>query len=78
MKCFFAIILFSVLTSLWLVLFFGSAHAYIDPGSGSYVFQILIAGLLGAVFATKAFWKNVRMFLATRLGKKRSNKNDDQ
>ena len=26
------------------------AHAYIDPGSGSYLFQLVIAGLTGAVF----------------------------
>lgn len=26
------------------------AHAYVDPGTGSYVFQLLIAGLTGLFF----------------------------
>jgi len=40
------------------------AYAYLDPGSGSYIFQLLIASLLGAVFAMKMFWRNIRSFLA--------------
>jgi len=44
------------------------ACAYIDPGTGSYIFQILIAGVLGGLFALKIFWKNIR----AALGKKSS------
>jgi hypothetical protein len=33
------------------------ASAYIDPSTGSYVLQLLLAGLLGALFALKVFWK---------------------
>jgi hypothetical protein len=39
-----------------------NAYAYIDPGAGSYVFQILIAGLLAALFFLKAFWQRVKAF----------------
>ena len=35
------------------------AHAYIDPGTGSYFLQVLVAGILGASFAVKLFWKNL-------------------
>ena len=35
------------------------AQAYLDPGTGSYLFQILIASLIGAAFAAKLFWKNI-------------------
>ncbi len=38
------------------------AHAYLDPGTGSYILQLLIAGLLGVAFAVKMFWKNIRSF----------------
>ena len=38
------------------------AHAYLDPATGSYVFQILMAGLLGALFALKMFWRSIRTF----------------
>jgi len=34
-----------------------SAFAYLDPGTGSYVFQIIIAGIVGSLFAVKMFWK---------------------
>jgi len=45
------------------VLLDGSAQAYIDPGTGSYIFQLLIAGLLGAAFTAKVFWKRIGAFL---------------
>ena len=40
-----------------------SALAYIDPGTGSYVIQIIIAGFVGAMFTLRIFWKKiVRLF----------------
>lgn len=36
-----------------------SAYAYLDPGSGSYLFQILLAFALGALFSLKVFWKKI-------------------
>ncbi len=32
------------------------ARAYLDPGTGSYIFQILIAVFLGALVGAKVFW----------------------
>jgi hypothetical protein len=40
--------------------------AYIDPGSGSYFFQLVIGGLLGAAVAVKLFWRRVWAFLTGR------------
>ena len=31
-------------------------HAYLDPGSGSFIVQMLIAGLVGAGFLLRGFW----------------------
>jgi hypothetical protein len=42
---------------------------YIDPGSGSYLVQVVIAGVLGIVF----FFKNIRLYIKsffTRSSKK--------
>ena len=36
------------------------ARAFLDPGTGSYLFQLLIAGLLGGVFVLKLFWARIR------------------
>jgi hypothetical protein len=40
--------------------------AYIDLPSGSAIFQILIAGLLGISVAFRSFWRRVWLFLTGR------------
>lgn len=47
------------------------AHAYIDPASGSYFFQLLVAGLLGALFALKIYWRSFKAFVGSLFGKKK-------
>jgi hypothetical protein len=44
---------------------------YIDPGSGSYLVQVIIAGILGVAFYFKTLWSKVRSFFSR-------NKNEDQ
>jgi hypothetical protein len=39
------------------------AFAYLDPGTGSYVLQMIIAGLLGAAFAIKMSWFRIKRFI---------------
>ena len=39
------------------------AHAYLDPGTGSYILQLLIGGLLGGLFAIGLFWKKSLAFV---------------
>ncbi|MDP3758754.1 MAG: hypothetical protein Q8Q86_03470 [Candidatus Daviesbacteria bacterium] len=38
-------------------LFPKSAHAYLDPGTGSYMLQILAAGVLATLFLFKGWWR---------------------
>ena len=47
------------LLTLVLLLLPSIAHAYLDPGTGSYVVQLLIGGLLGGLFALGMFWRRV-------------------
>jgi hypothetical protein len=37
-----------------------SAAAYIDPGTGSYLFQLLAAGLLSSLFFMKTIIRSVK------------------
>ncbi|MBI4243883.1 MAG: hypothetical protein HY606_07315 [Planctomycetes bacterium] len=34
---------------------------YIDPGTGSYIFQLLIAGVVGTLYAIKLYWKKIKL-----------------
>jgi hypothetical protein len=60
------------------ILFPKKAMAYLDPGTGSYVFQILIAGLLGGLFFFKSIVKKIKALykqIMSKTGKKRSHEN---
>lgn len=37
-----------------------SAHAYIDPGTGSYIVQVLAAVVLGGLYSMKAYWQQIK------------------
>ena len=50
------------------------AQAYIDPGTGSYMLQVAIAFLVGALLSVKVFWKRIVSFLRGSYSKK--NKDD--
>lgn len=47
-------------------LYLPTVNAYVDPGSGSFVFQALIAGLLAAGMAVKVFWRRIAAFFSRK------------
>jgi hypothetical protein len=46
---------------------------YIDPGSGSYLVQVIIAAILGGTFWIKKFWRKIKS-LFTRIFASLSNR----
>jgi len=36
------------------------AHAYLDPGTGSMVLQIILGGIAGVGVALKLYWRRLR------------------
>jgi hypothetical protein len=52
-----------------------AALAYIDPGTGSFVVQGIIAAVVGAGFAIKLYWKKIVSLLT---GKAPAEDDDDQ
>ncbi len=36
------------------------AYAYLDPGTGSYLVQLVIASILSALFVVKIYWKKIK------------------
>lgn len=41
---------------------------YLDPGSGSFIIQMLLAGLLGIAVAIRIYWKKIVAFFNRRKG----------
>jgi hypothetical protein len=40
-----------------------SVQAYLDPGSGSFILQLLLAALVGGLFVIRSYWKKIADFL---------------
>jgi hypothetical protein len=55
----------TVLISVFCFMFPQEAHAYLDPGSGSLLIQIILASLLGAMYFLRRYWGKVKAFFGT-------------
>ncbi len=42
----------------------GTASAYLDPGSGSVILQVILGGLAGLAVAGKLFWQQIISFFS--------------
>ena len=51
---------------------------YIDPGSGSYILQAIIAAVLGVSFFFKNFWLNVKALFTGKKIKKDEEKDEEK
>ena len=40
----------------------GKDPAYLDPGSGSFIIQLIIAGVVGAGFLLRGYWAKIVKF----------------
>jgi len=54
-----------------------NAHAYIDPGTGSYILQLIIAGLVGALYAVKLYWARIKLFFTSLLSSRKKKETID-
>ena len=67
-------LLITLLVALVLMLISTPAFAYIDPGTGSFLIQGLIAAVIGASVAIKLFWHKIK---AVFTGKSLKEDDDD-
>lgn len=56
--------------ALFYLIFTQQAYAYLDPGTGSYIFQLAIAVLIGGSFAIKLYWRKIKTFIGNLLSKR--------
>lgn len=53
--------------TVWLFLFgTSSAHAYLDPGTGSMILQIILGGVAGLMVALRLYWHRILSVLGIR------------
>jgi len=64
-----------IIFSLALFLTPQAAQAYLDPGTGSYIIQIVIGMVAGAIFALKIYWTRVKGFVRSVV--QRNNKHEN-
>ena len=50
----------------------GPAWAYLDPGTGSMMLQLLLGGIAGAMVVGKLYWHRFRQFVTSRFSGKPS------
>lgn len=50
---------------------------YIDPGSGSYLVQVIIAAVLGVAFYFKTIWLRIKLFFGSRKKEQQSGNQEE-
>ena len=73
---FIVILLSSLPTSLLSTLY--RPQAYLDPGSGSYIVQLVLASLMGALFVLGVYRKKVTDFFKNLFSKNREEEEIDE
>ncbi len=58
-----------LLCALSLVLIPQPAYAYIDPGTGSNILQVLLAFIIAIPFVLKTYWKRIKLYFVRNKGK---------
>lgn len=48
------------------LVFVPAANAYLDPGTGSFIFQALVGAALAVGLAVKLFWRRIVAFVTRR------------
>ena len=52
--------------------------AYLDPGSGSFLLQLLLAGILGGAFIVRSQWTRIKGFFRRLFGRGPSTEEHEQ
>lgn len=55
-----------VATALAVLVLPRTAHAYLDPGSGSMLLQLIVGGAAGAAVVVRLFWRRLLALLPSR------------
>jgi hypothetical protein len=62
-------LLILTISVLLLVIAERPAEAYIDPGTASYVFQVIAGAVLGGIFLVRTYWNRVVTSVRSRVSR---------
>ncbi|MGI8775752.1 MAG: hypothetical protein ACR2KQ_12265 [Actinomycetota bacterium] len=54
------------LATCMLLIFVAPANAYLDPGSGSIIFQAVVGGAMAVGLGIKLFWRRIVSFFSRK------------
>lgn len=60
------------------LLFPGNAQAYIDPGMGSFILQVILGFIAVTITSVTVFWNKIKSIIKNIFKKKNNQKNDDK
>lgn len=56
----------TMFTFAFLFMFLPAANAYLDPGTGSFIFQALVGAILAVALGARIFWRRILSFVIRR------------
>jgi hypothetical protein len=54
-----------------------NSWAYIDPGTGSLIFQVIVGFFVGIAYVIKVFWRSIFAFFANIFSKDKSQQSQE-
>jgi len=67
----------AIFVAFFHVFFIDEAHAYLDPGTGSLIFQALVATLIGSTVVARRYWSQIKSFLGRGDGDPRTTETEE-
>ena len=54
------------------------AYAYLDPGTGSFVLQMLLGGIAGIMVVARLYWEKAKLAIARVFNRRPSNEHTEK
>lgn len=70
--------IFAILCLSIFLAFPKNALAYLDPGTGSFIIQIVLSAILGGIFAFKLFFAKIKQAIQKVFSKTKNNEQSDK
>jgi hypothetical protein len=61
--------LLGVLTAIAVAFPLSNAWAYLDPGTGSFILQMLLGGVAGMLVVVRLYWEKLKLAIGRTLGR---------